>query len=78
MRVLSSLSATPLRGVPPPFAKEDEHGYAYRYIRMKNVEFMCVQRRQDPVSVFMGVPTMYDYLLQHHASLPREEQAAAR
>jgi hypothetical protein len=26
----------------------------------------------------MGVPTMYDYLLRHHRTLPPDQQAAAR
>ena len=30
------------------------------------------------MTVFMGVPTMYDYLLRHHRTLPADQQAAAR
>ncbi len=28
--------------------------------------------------MFMGVPTMYNYLLKHHATLPQEQQSLAR
>ena len=37
-----------------------------------------MQREEDPVTVFMGVPTMYSYLLSHYDSMPAEQQAAAR
>jgi malonyl-CoA/methylmalonyl-CoA synthetase len=39
---------------------------------------MCVQREEDPVTVFMGVPTMYTYLLSHYDGMPAAQQAAAR
>lgn len=35
-------------------------------------------REQPPVSVFMGVPTMYSYLLSSYDAMSRKEQAAAR
>lgn len=37
-----------------------------------------MQREDDPVTVFMGVPTMYAYLLSHYDAMPPEQQAAAR
>ncbi len=37
-----------------------------------------MQREEDPVTVFMGVPTMYSYLLSHYASMAPSEQEAAR
>ena len=36
----------------------------------------CVQREE--VTVFMGVPTMYTYLLSYYDSMPAAQQAAAR
>ena len=36
------------------------------------------QREDDPITVFMGVPTMYAYLLSHYDQMPAVEQAAAR
>lgn len=38
----------------------------------------CMQREEDPITVFMGVPTMYSYLLAHYASMAPHQQAAAR
>ena len=38
----------------------------------------AAQRQDDPITVFMGVPTMYAYLLSHYDQMPAEEQAAAR
>ena len=35
-------------------------------------------REQPPVSVFMGVPTMYSYLLSAYDAMSSTEQAAAR
>jgi acyl-CoA synthetase (AMP-forming)/AMP-acid ligase II len=37
-----------------------------------------MQREEDPITVFMGVPTMYSYLLTHYASMAPHKQAAAR
>ena len=39
---------------------------------------LLLQREEDPITVFMGVPTMYSYLLSHYASMAPREQAAAR
>ena len=36
------------------------------------------QREEDPITVFMGVPTMYSYLLAVYDKMAPEEQAAAR
>ena len=36
------------------------------------------QREDDPITVFMGVPTMYSYLLTVYDKMAPEEQAAAR
>ena len=44
-----------------------------------NTHLHCfLQREEDPVTVFMGVPTMYSYLLNHFDELPGEQQASAR
>ncbi|CAL8462060.1 g1591 [Coccomyxa elongata] len=37
-----------------------------------------LMREEDPITVFMGVPTMYSYLLSHYAGMAHGEQAAAR
>ncbi|KAK9908661.1 hypothetical protein WJX75_001158 [Coccomyxa subellipsoidea] len=37
-----------------------------------------LMREEDPITVFMGVPTMYSYLLTHYASMAPHQQAAAR
>ena len=40
---------------------------------------VCLQRETDPVSIFMGVPTMYTYLLsQFRDKMGPEEQQRAR
>ncbi len=39
---------------------------------------MSSQREDDPVSVFMGVPTMYNHLLSHYEEMSSEDQAAAK
>ena len=40
---------------------------------------ICLQRETDPVSIFMGVPTMYTYLLsQYRVKMGPEEQQRAR
>ena len=36
------------------------------------------QREEDPITVFMGVPTMYSYLLNAYDAMAPEQQAAAR
>ena len=36
-----------------------------------------VQREEDPVTVFMGVPTMYNYLLSAYDEMSTEEQRRA-
>ena len=36
------------------------------------------QREEDPITVFMGVPTMYSYLLNAYDGMAPEQQAAAR
>lgn len=36
------------------------------------------QRELDPVTVFMGVPTMYSFLLHKFEEMPAEQQQAAR
>ena len=36
------------------------------------------QREDDPVTVFMGVPTMYSYLLSAYEGMAPDQQAAAR
>ncbi|BDA41221.1 Malonate-CoA ligase ACSF3, mitochondrial [Coccomyxa sp. Obi] len=38
----------------------------------------CLMREEDPITVFMGVPTMYSYLLSYYAGMAQCEQAAAR
>ena len=35
------------------------------------------QRKEDPITVFMGVPTMYSYLLNAYDAMAPEQQAAA-
>ena len=37
-----------------------------------------LQRDEEPVTVFMGVPTMYNYLLSHYRDLSSEDQKAAQ
>lgn len=37
-----------------------------------------MQREEDPITVFMGVPTMYSYLLSYYGKMQPSEQAAAR
>ena len=39
---------------------------------------MPPQREDDPVTVFMGVPTMYSHLLSYYDDMSSEEQAAAK
>ena len=36
------------------------------------------QRQEDPITVFMGVPTMYTYLLNYYKEMSAEEQEGAR
>ena len=36
------------------------------------------QREEDPITVYMGVPTMYSYLLSAYDAMAPEQQAAAR
>jgi malonyl-CoA/methylmalonyl-CoA synthetase len=36
------------------------------------------QREEDPISVFMGVPTMYSYLLSAYDAMDNEGRARAR
>lgn len=43
-----------------------------------NVFALLAQREQDPITVFMGVPTMYTYLLNAYDRMRAEEQAAAQ
>ena len=37
-----------------------------------------LQRQQDPITVYMGVPTMYSYLLSKYAAAPDQDQQEAR
>lgn len=37
-----------------------------------------LQRKEDPISVFMGVPTMYYYLLNAYDKMDAAEQGRAR
>ena len=37
-----------------------------------------MQRQDDPVTVFMGVPTMYSHLLSYYDDMSLEEQGSAR
>lgn len=37
-----------------------------------------LQRREDKVTVYMGVPTMYSYLLSHYDQAVEAEQQKAR
>ncbi len=37
-----------------------------------------MQREEDPVTVFMGVPTMYTHLLSYYDNMSAEEQEAAK
>jgi acyl-CoA synthetase (AMP-forming)/AMP-acid ligase II len=37
-----------------------------------------MQREEDPITVFMGVPTMYSYLLSTYNAMPPEEQRRAK
>ena len=37
-----------------------------------------MQREDNPVSVFMGVPTMYSHLLSYYDDMSTEEQDAAK
>ena len=37
-----------------------------------------LQRREDPITVFMGVPTMYAYLLSAYEAMDEAQQAPAR
>lgn len=37
-----------------------------------------VQRQEDKVTVYMGVPTMYSYLLAQYDEAPKAEQQKAR
>ena len=38
----------------------------------------CTQREEDPVTVFMGVPTMYSHLLSVYDNMSLEQQKAAQ
>ena len=37
-----------------------------------------LQRQKDPITVFMGVPTMYAYLLSAYQAMDQSQQQAAR
>ena len=37
-----------------------------------------LQRQEDPVTVFMGVPTMYAYLLSAYEAMDQAQKEAAR
>lgn len=37
-----------------------------------------LQRKEDPITLFMGVPTMYAFLLSKYKEMPEQEQRAAR
>ena len=38
----------------------------------------CTQREEDPITVFMGVPTMYSHLLSVYDDMNLEQQEAAQ
>ena len=38
----------------------------------------CMQREEDPITVFMGVPTMYSHLLSVYDDMSLEQQKAAQ
>lgn len=42
------------------------------------VYFNDVQRGENPVTVFMGVPTMYNYLLSKFKEMSQEDKEKAR
>ena len=44
-----------------------------------HVDFRVVlQRQEEKVTVYMGVPTMYSYLLAKYDGAPEQEQQEAR
>ena len=42
------------------------------------VDFQCMQREEDAVSVFMGVPTMYNYMLAKLEDMSSNEREKAK
>ena len=52
--------------------------YIYFYLHVISSFAPLPQREEDPITVFMGVPTMYSYLLNAYDAMAPEQQAAAR